>query len=60
MEDRVGELEKTIQALMQARIRGGGVYAEVIIGTEPNERQQIMSSARFSHGRGKVCQKIYS
>lgn len=43
MEDRVEELKRTIQALLQARINGGGLYAEVIIGTEPNEQQQVMN-----------------
>lgn len=43
MEERAGDLKKTIHALLQARIGGGGIYAEVIIGTEPSERQQIMN-----------------
>jgi hypothetical protein len=42
MEKRAEEVRKTIEALLQARVSGGGIYAEVIIGAEQSERQQIM------------------
>jgi type I restriction-modification system DNA methylase subunit len=42
LEDRVGELEKIIGALLDARIRGGGVHAEVIIQVEGDGYQKIM------------------
>ena len=42
MENRAEELEKTIQALLEARVTGGGIHAEVVIGIEESERQKIM------------------
>jgi len=42
MEKRAEEVRKTIEALLQARVSGGGIYAEVMIGAEQSERQQIM------------------
>lgn len=42
IEERVEELRKIVDALLNARIRGGGIYAEVTIGVEESARQQIM------------------
>jgi type I restriction-modification system DNA methylase subunit len=58
MEDRTEELKKTIEALLQARINGGGIYAEVIIGTEQDERQKIMSMRGSGITEGKTAKKV--
>lgn len=42
MEEKAKELRTTVEALLQARIVGGGMHAEVIIGTEKSEREEIM------------------
>lgn len=43
MEDRAEELEKITKALLEARIKGGGMQAEVIIGIEEPEFKKIMN-----------------
>jgi hypothetical protein len=58
MEKRTQELRRTIQALLQARISGGGLYAGVIIGTEPNERQQILNLRGTALVEEKSTRKI--
>ena len=56
MENRAEELEKTIQALLEARVKGGGIHAEVVIGVEESERQKIMKlkGARLKEEKIKV------
>jgi hypothetical protein len=42
IEDRIEELEKIIENLLLARIKGAGLHSQVIIEVEESERQQIM------------------
>jgi len=56
MENRAEELEKTIQALLEARIKGGGMHAEVIIGVKEPEYKKIMKlkGATPREERGRI------
>jgi hypothetical protein len=45
IEDRAEELEKIIEHLLLARIKGAGLHSEVIIEVEESERQQIIRIA---------------
>jgi len=55
MENRAEELEKTTNALLEARVKGGGMQSEVIIGLEEPEYKKIMKlkGARLAEEKGE-------